>query len=88
MTGYVLQMVNCRYLELRGIPEECRTARDHILLLAFEKFYKYREEIEELRRTRDSSRFVFFSSFLCIGNSAANLCFIWILKARMKTNNR
>jgi len=44
------------YLELRGIPEECRTARDHILLLAFEKFYKYREEIEELRRSRDSSR--------------------------------
>jgi len=25
-------------------------------LLAFEKFYKYREEIEELRRSRDSSR--------------------------------
>lgn len=45
-------------MELKSIPEQRRTAREHILILAYEKFLRDREEIQELRISRDTSRSV------------------------------
>jgi hypothetical protein len=58
LSGGIGENKLCRYLELKAIPEEQRSAREHILMLAFEKFYKDREEMEALRKSRDTSRFV------------------------------
>jgi hypothetical protein len=41
---------------LKSIPEQRRTAREHILILAYEKFLRDREEIQDLRMSRDTSR--------------------------------
>ncbi|KAG0616571.1 hypothetical protein M758_5G126000 [Ceratodon purpureus] len=44
------------YMELKSIPEQRRTAREHILIMAYEKYQYCREEIQELRMSRDTSR--------------------------------
>jgi hypothetical protein len=45
-------------MELKSIPEQRRTAREHILIMAYEKYQCCREEIQELRMSRDISRSV------------------------------
>lgn len=45
-------------MQLKCIPEQRRTAREHILILAYEKYQRDREEIQELRMSRDNSRSV------------------------------
>lgn len=45
-------------MELKAIPEHRKNSREHILIMAYEKCLRDREEIEELRKTRDTSRYV------------------------------
>ncbi|KAJ7522966.1 hypothetical protein O6H91_18G033100 [Diphasiastrum complanatum] len=44
------------YAELAAVPEEKRSLRDYILILAYESMQKFRKENEELRLERDTSR--------------------------------
>jgi len=48
-------------MELKSIPEKRRTAREHILILAYEKHQRDHEEIQELRMSRDNSRSVLWN---------------------------
>jgi len=49
-------------MELKSVPEQRRTAREHILILAYEKYQRDHEEIQELRMSRDNSRSVLLNS--------------------------
>ena len=45
-------------MELKSIPEHQRTARECILIMAYEKYQSCHQEIQELRMSRDTSRYV------------------------------
>jgi len=54
-------------MELKSIPEQRRTAREHILILVHDKFLRDREEIQELRISRDTSRSVLSNYLMMYG---------------------